>query len=84
MIFFFNILIFNSQDISGKTTIPVRQTTFTYYKIRKIEDDSKPQLSPEAWTSNALANLLTNGDKFDPPPPLGMNITKISFVSNYK
>ncbi|CAO3630125.1 unnamed protein product [Cunninghamella blakesleeana] len=74
-----NINMGSSQDISSKTTTPIRQTTFTYYKIRKIEDDSKPQLSPEAWTSNALSNLLANSDKFDPPPPLDMNITKISF-----
>ncbi|KAI8096946.1 ER-golgi trafficking TRAPP I complex 85 kDa subunit-domain-containing protein [Halteromyces radiatus] len=76
----------SEQDVLDKTTIPSRQTTFAYYKIKKSETlpSSPSPSSPEAWTSNALAKLLSNNDSYDPPPPIELMVTKIPFVKFFK
>jgi hypothetical protein len=69
------------EDVQEKTIIAPRQTTFAYYKIRKSDviDDS----CPEAWTSNALTAMLSNGDtkSVSGPPDINLYQTELSFVS---
>lgn len=71
------------EDVKDKTVIPPRQTTFAYYKIYKSEtiDTSRP----EAWTSHALSEMLNTMDQksksSSPPPPIHLNLSKVSFVS---
>ncbi|ORZ15022.1 ER-golgi trafficking TRAPP I complex 85 kDa subunit-domain-containing protein [Absidia repens] len=71
----------SEQDISDKTSIPPRQTTFVYFKIRKTHTNPplSPLTSPEDWTSHALAKLLANDDTYDPPPPIDLAVTNLSF-----
>lgn len=73
----------NPQDIQAKTIVPPRQTTFAYYKIKKA--DSVDTSCPEAWTSNALGNLLNSVDSKTKsvPPPVQLNLSKLSFVSSF-
>jgi hypothetical protein len=73
----------SEEDIAAKTTIPPRQTTFAYYKIRKSE--SVDTSCPELWTSNALARLLDKVDTKNSslPPPVQLNLTKLRFVGFY-
>jgi hypothetical protein len=72
------------QDVTEKTIIPSRQTTFIYFKIQKARSvSSAPSLkSPEAWTSESLTKLLhnNNNDTYDSPPPINLLATKIPFV----
>ncbi|KAI8381466.1 ER-golgi trafficking TRAPP I complex 85 kDa subunit-domain-containing protein [Radiomyces spectabilis] len=74
----------SKDDIQEKATVPARQTSFAYYKIKRIEsvDLAKHSDSPEAWTSNALEALLNNdADRSVAPPPLDLHISKLAFVS---
>lgn len=79
-----SIDISSAQDIQEKTVIPPRQTTFAYYKIKKAGHVDTS--CPEAWTSNALGALLNNVDSKIKavPPPVSLNLSKISFVSKLK
>lgn len=72
----------DTQDVERKTTIPARQTTFAYYKIRRL-DVATGLNSPEAWTSRALGALLNNqsDSKMEILPPIDLHMSKISFVS---
>lgn len=71
----------SEEDIAVKTMIPPRQTTFTYYKIRKSENVDTS--CPESWTSNALGRLLDKSDSKKQllPPPIQLSLTKLCFVS---
>ncbi|KAG0191141.1 Trafficking protein particle complex 8 [Apophysomyces sp. BC1034] len=69
----------SSQDVEAKTSIPPRQTSFAYYKIRKVESLDKPLWLPEAWTSSALEALLNHTEHNKPPEPIGLHISKLSF-----
>lgn len=70
-------------DVNDKTVIPPRQTTFAYYKIYKAETIDTS--CPEAWTSHALGALLStmdsNSKSASSPPPIHLNLSKVSFVS---
>lgn len=73
----------SAQDVKEKTVIPPRQTTFAYYKIRKAEQVDRS--CPEAWTSNALGALLNNAPDSKvkvKPPPVELNLSRLSFVSS--
>ncbi|RUP46788.1 ER-golgi trafficking TRAPP I complex 85 kDa subunit-domain-containing protein [Jimgerdemannia flammicorona] len=83
----------SSEDQASKSTIPPRQTTFTYYRIRKIPEasqvgeqdasfDKQATLTPEQWTSTSLERLL-RGDqsKMPPPPKIKLQLTNLSFVT---
>ncbi|KAI9480322.1 MAG: ER-golgi trafficking TRAPP I complex 85 kDa subunit-domain-containing protein [Benjaminiella poitrasii] len=73
----------SSEDIVAKTTIPPRQTTFSFYKLRRLEQGNDS--CPEAWTSTALGKLLNAPDtkSKDLPPPIQLNISKLSFVRTH-
>ncbi|CAO3683651.1 unnamed protein product [Rhizopus stolonifer] len=73
----------DNQDVERKTTIPARQTTFAYYKIRRL-DVATGLNSPEAWTSRALGALLSNqsDSKKEILPPIDLHMSKISFRGN--
>jgi hypothetical protein len=74
----------DKEDVLSKTTMPPRQTTFAYYKIRRA--DQVDTSCPEAWTSNALGALLINSQdkaKVPMPLPIQLNLSKLSFVSLY-
>ncbi|CAO3654024.1 unnamed protein product [Mucor hiemalis] len=71
-------------DVNDKTVIPPRQTTFAYYKIYKAETIDTS--CPEAWTSHALGALLStmdsNSKSASSPPPIHLNLSKVSFRDN--
>ncbi|KAI7902118.1 ER-golgi trafficking TRAPP I complex 85 kDa subunit-domain-containing protein [Cokeromyces recurvatus] len=72
----------STEDILAKTMIPPRQTTFTFYKLRRKIDIQGNYSSPEAWTSEALGALLKTSDTKSQrsPPPIQLEISKLSFV----
>ncbi|KAI9253330.1 ER-golgi trafficking TRAPP I complex 85 kDa subunit-domain-containing protein [Helicostylum pulchrum] len=70
----------SAQDVQEKTIIPPRQTTFAYYKIKK--SDTMDTSCPEKWTSDALGALMNNAPETKikaKPPPIQLNLNKISF-----
>ncbi|ORX43881.1 hypothetical protein DM01DRAFT_1295694 [Hesseltinella vesiculosa] len=67
------------QDVQEKTTIPPRQTTFSYYKIHRVKDMATD--TPEAWSAAALSKFMTGDDPHTSPPPLDLHVTNVSFVS---
>ncbi|KAI9276284.1 ER-golgi trafficking TRAPP I complex 85 kDa subunit-domain-containing protein [Sporodiniella umbellata] len=72
----------DAEDIQSKTTIPARQTTFAYYKIRRLPIDIGLN-SPEAWTSRALGTLVSghsDAKEKEPVPQINLNLTRISFT----
>ena len=76
-----SINLASAEDIQEKTVIPPRQTTFAYYKISQSQHIDTS--CPEAWTSQALGNLLDHVDAKikSIPPPITLNLSRLSFVS---
>ncbi|KAF7724948.1 Trafficking protein particle complex 8 [Apophysomyces ossiformis] len=69
----------SKQDVEAKTSIPPRQTTFAYYKIRKIDGLEKMSWKPEKWTSDALEALLSHADHNEPPEPIELHSSNLCF-----
>ncbi|KAI8068329.1 ER-golgi trafficking TRAPP I complex 85 kDa subunit-domain-containing protein [Gongronella butleri] len=75
----------SAQDIKDKSTIPPRQTTFAYYKLRSpASAPVSDAMTPEAWSAKALASFIENDAKASAirPPPLDLLVTNVSFVSH--
>ena len=72
-----------SDDTSAKMQIPPRQTTFTYFRIRKIKNVRQKNVQPpELWTSNALEKLLLGEEpKTQEQTDIDLRLTNLPFVS---
>ncbi|CAG8579158.1 12018_t:CDS:10 [Diversispora eburnea] len=80
-----------SSETKPKFLIAPRQTTFTYYRIKKYnladsinnenESNEDKNVSPEEFTSNALDKLLTGENKSQAEPsPIDLIVTNIPFT----
>ncbi|EXX67250.1 hypothetical protein RirG_116090 [Rhizophagus irregularis DAOM 197198w] len=84
----------SSEDADSKSSIIPRQTIFIYYRINRIEKHSTndnvnetnsesndtTDITPEAFTSNALERLLIGEKNLQSEPsPINLTITNIPF-----